>query len=139
MVELLHSGSSGVFDSRFADMQGTDSGVFFDAYTPDVGNEPWFSDGTPEGTHLIADINPGSSSSDPRAAVWFDGKVYFFATDAQRGWQLWRADSAGQDLRQLTALTIEPDATVGRGPNGLVFAAGDLEHGVELWGLNPRQ
>jgi hypothetical protein len=25
------------------------------------------------------------------------------------------------------------------GPNGIVFSARDQEHGVELWGLNPRQ
>jgi ELWxxDGT repeat protein len=32
----------------------------------DHGVEPWWSDGTPEGTHRIADLCPGSCSSNPR-------------------------------------------------------------------------
>jgi len=135
------------FDNRLSDMRGTDSGVYFDASTSDAGVEPWFSDGTPEGTHRIADVNPGTPSSYPQSAVWFGGRLYFFANDAQNGWQLWRANDAGEDARRLTDLanpvppfgrSDESPFSVGSGPNGIVFAAGDLEHGVELWGLNPR-
>jgi ELWxxDGT repeat protein len=32
--------------------------LFFKAWTPDWGNEPWASDGTEEGTYMISDTNP---------------------------------------------------------------------------------
>ena len=135
------------FDNRWSNMQGTNTGVYFDAAAPDQGYEPWFSDGTPEGTHVIEDIDPGSPSSYPQSAVWFGGRVYFFANDAQNSWQLWSANDTGEDARRLTDITNivspldprdEAPFSVGTGPNGITFSARDQEHGVELWGLNPR-
>jgi len=136
------------FSNRFSEMRGASSGVFFDAAETGLGYEPWFSDGTPEGTHLIEDINPGTSSSYPQSAVWYGRRVYFLANDAQNSWQLWSANDAGEDARRLTEITNvvsplerqdEAPFSVGAGPNGIVFSARDQEHGVELWGFNPRQ
>jgi ELWxxDGT repeat protein len=62
--------------------------LFFKAWTPDTGNEPWASDGTEEGTYMIADTNPtkgdngiGNGGSVTEVAQFpYKGKVY------GRGW-----------------------------------------------------
>jgi ELWxxDGT repeat protein len=71
------------------------------------GSEPWTSDGTAEGTTLLKDINPGgvTSNSNPgidlqtsalptnaRQVATAGGYVYFAATDAAHGRELWRTD-----------------------------------------------
>ncbi|MCB1520803.1 MAG: hypothetical protein KDJ37_09530 [Hyphomicrobiaceae bacterium] len=59
--------------------------VFFTAYRPDVGTELFVTDGTINGTHLVADLFPGTSSSNPRN----------FSTD---GTYLYFSVSSGPDL-----------------------------------------
>lgn len=59
--------------------------VFFTAYRPDVGTELFVTDGTINGTHLVADLFPGTSSSAPRN----------FSTD---GTYLYFSVSSGPDL-----------------------------------------
>jgi ELWxxDGT repeat protein len=41
------------------------------------GLEPWVSDGTASGTHMLDDIWPGSESSLPRRFTYAGGRVYF--------------------------------------------------------------
>jgi ELWxxDGT repeat protein len=83
------------------DFIGTAAGlVFFSATDASHGTELWASDGTPAGTYLVRDINPGNASATPgtlHTAATLDGVLYFSATDAARGMQLWRSDgtSAG--------------------------------------------
>src|SRR3954470_23549626 len=44
-----------------ADLAALDDGrALFDADDGTHGVEPWVTDGTPEGTYLVADINPSS-------------------------------------------------------------------------------
>ena len=50
-------------DPRFA--AGPDGYVYFRAFRPDIGVELFRSDGTPEGTGLVADIVPGPTGSFP--------------------------------------------------------------------------
>ncbi|MDR0698669.1 MAG: T9SS type A sorting domain-containing protein [Tannerella sp.] len=62
--------------------------LFFKAWTPDTGNEPWASDGTEEGTYMISDTDPtkndagiGNGGNVTEVAQYpYDGKVY------GRGW-----------------------------------------------------
>lgn len=37
--------------------------LVFQAWTLDAAHEPWVSDGTPEGTYMVCDINPSKSAS----------------------------------------------------------------------------
>ncbi|MDR2805384.1 MAG: T9SS type A sorting domain-containing protein [Dysgonamonadaceae bacterium] len=63
--------------------------LFFKAWTPEVGNEPWASDGTEAGTYMIADTNPtkgdngiGNGGNMTEVGQFpYDGKVY------GRGWK----------------------------------------------------
>ncbi len=41
---------------------------------------------------MVADINPGSSSSDPRHLTAMNGRVYFVAKDGWSGLELWTSD-----------------------------------------------
>ena len=56
------------------------------------GQELWGSDGTPGGTRLVRDINPGPASSGIRSMVVVQGIAYFWADDGTNGVQLWRSD-----------------------------------------------
>lgn len=57
-----------------------------------TGNELWISDGTPEGTTLLADIHDGSASSGITTMFTFNGKVYFGAYTPLEQNELWSTD-----------------------------------------------
>ena len=63
--------------------------IYFAARTSAEGFEPWVSDGTPEGTHLLADINPGSESSSFRNPVRLGRTLIFSADDGAHGEEPW--------------------------------------------------
>src|SRR5690606_7222722 len=42
--------------------------IFFSGYDPDSGTELWISDGTPQGAHLVVDLNIQGASSSPSDA-----------------------------------------------------------------------
>ena len=68
-------------------------GVLFFGFS-DTGHEPWFSDGTPEGTFLLKDINPGSPNSWNQQIDFLvlGDFAYFLANDPVTGIALWRTD-----------------------------------------------
>lgn len=115
------------------------------------GEELWCTDGTTEGTFLVADANPGTSGSEPRPWLATGSVVYFSAWDPDHGRELWRMDSLGRgarmvaDLRPgresgISDLIVEERAVLEiprRRPvewNGLVYFAGtNGDSGLELW------
>ena len=54
------------------------------------GLELWSTDGTSEGTVLVADLAPGPTGSAPEWLVAADGYLYFSADDGVNGRQLWQ-------------------------------------------------
>ena len=68
---------------RAAGFVTTDGRIFFAGETSN-GIELWTTDGTQAGTHLVKDINPGSSNSSPHAFTEMNGKVYFAGGSCQR-------------------------------------------------------
>jgi trimeric autotransporter adhesin len=99
------------------------------------GLELWETDGTPEGTALVADLLPGPSSSRPflRAA---SGDTVYFLAHGPNGFGLFRrSDGAPSLVRDLSAGGTD-DASVGRPArvgSRLLFPAFDPEAGSELW------
>lgn len=63
-ITILGSASPAPFEdsnpSGFVELNGR---VYFNAQSNDYGYELWASDGTPEGTYQVKDINPGTNSS----------------------------------------------------------------------------
>jgi ELWxxDGT repeat protein len=55
------------------------------------GAELWISDGTIDGTHLLYDLNPGPAPSDADHFTIVGGTLYFAATGANTGHELWAA------------------------------------------------
>lgn len=70
----------------------TPDGLVFVNLTEDSGGEPWFTDGTPEGTRQLADINPGAGDSDPRNFYFSDDALYFSANDGILDREPWMID-----------------------------------------------
>lgn len=67
--------------------------VYFTATEGVHGYELWQSDGTAAGTLLLADINPGPASSEPRDFIVVGNALYFTADDGIHGRELWRLGS----------------------------------------------
>lgn len=53
------------------------------------GKEPWITDGTAEGTHLLTDIETGSASSSPKSYIAVGDKIIFSAYNSNYGSELW--------------------------------------------------
>jgi len=66
--------------------------AFFSATDDTHGEELWVTDGTPEGTKLVKDINPGSGSSNVNWMARFNDKVVFAADNGENGMELWISD-----------------------------------------------
>ncbi len=106
------------------------------------GRELWRSDGTPAGTWMVADIQPGASASFTGAPVLvpvavMDGAYYFRADDGIHGEELWRSDGTGAGT--VLVADLHPGA-VGSAPRHLTvvgseicFAATTPAEGEELW------
>ncbi|HKS23238.1 MAG TPA: Ig-like domain repeat protein [Thermoanaerobaculia bacterium] len=101
------------------------------------GPEPWVTDGTAEGTSLLADIRPGPAGSVFRTGVSLGDRALFAADDGTFGLEPWVSDGtpAGThmvaDIAPGKASSIQNEIGVMKGI--AFFAATDTAHGVELW------
>jgi ELWxxDGT repeat protein len=67
-------------------------GLVFEGSDDSVGAEPWFTDGTAEGTVRLRDIEPGPGFSGPERFTARGGLVFFSARPAATGNELWVTD-----------------------------------------------
>lgn len=126
---------------------GQDAVYFFTH--PGGARELWRSDGTVGGTTQVP-LDPGLSVwfMAPGRVVMLDGELYFTASDAIHGLELWRTDGSAPmlvaDVRPGSAGGLEPDdfeeeVWNGDGPlltalsDRVLFFANDGVHGRELW------
>jgi ELWxxDGT repeat protein len=119
--------------------------VFFFATDQGTGLELWKSDGTPCGTVLVKDINPGPNDSGA-PQLWYDemravdNTLFFIADDGSHGPELWRSDGTAGGTTLVR--DIDPSAPVacdstlvirtGATANGSLRAAGasDAQYGL---------
>jgi ELWxxDGT repeat protein len=99
--------------------------LFFADDDPVIGDEPWVSDGTAAGTHLIEDIYPQSADqgSNPSGFVAFAGRLAFAADDGVSGRELWVSDATAGGTTLLA--DINPGAAASN-PNHLFTFGGAL-------------
>ena len=101
------------------------------------GRELWQTDGTPAGTHIAADIEPGPESSSPWQFRTVGDQVLFSAGAAASGLELWQIDGGSAAPELVTDLYpgIESSAPVmlGSSDEALYFLADDGVVGREIW------
>lgn len=145
--------SQDTYDQVFAGSVTTGSGwiyldqnddyIFFAASTNTTGRELWRSDGTPDGTMLLKDINP-SGSSNPQgpsssiiATAVVNNTLFFTASDGTTGRELWKSDGTEvgtvliKDIWTGTNWGAESEYLVEF--NGGVAFEGRDDNGIELW------
>ncbi|HEX2223934.1 MAG TPA: ELWxxDGT repeat protein, partial [Thermoanaerobaculia bacterium] len=108
--------------------------AFFAVEDEEHGDEVWTSDGTPEGTTLLADFQPGPSGSNPAGFTEFQGRVYF-STRVDAEHLVWKSDgtAAGTGVVKSFPLSSYLPAFFTEHAGALYFFADDGEHGFELW------
>jgi len=92
---------------RFLDIGGR---ALF-AAASDEGEELWVTDGTPDGTKMVRDINPGPGDSSPLFFP-FGTSALFFATDALHGRELWRTDGTPAGTSLVKDITPGPASAI---------------------------
>lgn len=117
--------------------------LFFAAWDAEHGHELWTSDGTVEGTRLLADILPGPSGSFPSSLTEVGNVLMFSASDGLHGAEPWTSDGTTTGTRMLA------DVAPGAGPSSpslfaatcddLFFIAFHPDSGRELWALAARE
>lgn len=66
--------------------------MYFSGRDASTAYEPWVTDGTPEGTYMLYDLNPGSLGSSPSDFHVIGNTLFFFANTAATGRELWKYD-----------------------------------------------
>gem|GEM_PF-1427235 len=125
--------------NNFASINDT---VYFRAMTDGNGWELFKSEGTPESTELVKEINPGSESGNYGYLVVLNEKIYFHGNDGIHGTELWESDGTEQGTNMIKDIWV--GAGSGRLVNNKVFVsdslmyfiANDNIHGMELWRSN---
>jgi len=103
-----------------------DSGrLFFKSTDPLHADEPWISDGTSAGTHILANIaqEVRTNDSNPNFLTDVDGTLYFSADDGVHGVELWKSDGTAGGTS--IAFDIAPGAASSN-PSMLVAWNGSL-------------
>ncbi len=148
LVADLHPGSGG---SAPRPLAAFGERLFFAAWDPQHGRELWLTDGTPAGTSLVRDLNPGPASGIVDTRVYFNQlrpaakprlwrkRLYFAATDGASGLELWSSDGTPEGTQRLRDIHPGPGSSSPSGfaPFGdrLFFAATDGTTGFELWAV----
>lgn len=117
--------------------------AYFAATDAAHGEELWVTDGTPAGTQLVKDINPGSGSSDINWMQRFNDKVVFAADNGQDGMELWISDGTEAGTRLVRDIhefaSSDPRGFTQVNETQFVFGAKDFEsenyssRGAQWW------
>ncbi len=110
--------------------------AIFVANDGQTGSELWKSDGTEQGTVLIADLLPGPEGSQPENLTIVNGEVFFTALDADDEFDIWKTDGTTAG----TVKVFDADASGVYYPTQLTesggqlfFTAYEVATGYELW------
>lgn len=106
---------------------GADGLVYLGADDSVHGRELWRTDGTPGGTELVADLNPGAGSSAPWGFTPLGPNLLFAATTTTAGTEPWITDGTAAGTHLLADVVPGSDGSGPRwfreGPGGVYFQA----------------
>lgn len=139
MVRDILPGNPGSNPRRLTVVGST---LYFVADTLEAGSELWKSDGTEAGTVMVKDIAPGQSSglvtgTFTTRLAGAGGLVFFAASTAGAGVELWRSDGTEAGtimLKDIQAGSPSSDpAVLTAAGNQVFFIAHNETSGYELW------
>merc|ERR1711939_106818 len=119
LVSDIRTGASG---SSPQHLTAFNDGIAFSAEDTYANQEPWFSDGTSNGTFKLSEINPGGASS-PANFTPVDNQIFFVADDGSTGRELWVS------TQNANSATLVKDLQIGSGsslPRDLTSFKGKL-------------
>src|SRR6185436_9633152 len=96
--------------------------LYFSAADDITGSELWRTDGTPDGTRRVRDINPGAGGSYPAQMIDLNGVLIFTASEPRGGSEIWRSDGTFAGTAMVRDLF---PGSLGSSPNN-VLRVGDL-------------
>ncbi len=129
--DVCRGGCSSASGSR-VELVGAGDSAYFWADDGEAGDELWRTDGTREGTTLVADVCPGGCSSYPRDLGVAGSRVYFKAKPAaDADLSFWVSDGTPGGFEELVAdCNCEPVASLG---DKVFFRHWTAQLGDELW------
>jgi ELWxxDGT repeat protein len=135
LVEDLVPGASSSFPQSITDASNSFSDRFFFRAVTSLGYELWVSDGTPGGTDLVEDINPGAADSFPSNLTVLGSRVYFMAQGADSLWDVWQSNGNAAGTFQISDDDNQTGAVTPLAKfNGRLIAERfDPVHGFEPW------
>lgn len=126
--------SNGINASEIVELNNI---AYFSANDTLLNYELWATDGTPQGTYLAVDINPGGSGSYPKNITNCNGMLYFSARSSQYGRELYRSDGTASGTIRISDINLDdkdsnPDKfTFHQG--SVYFTAYDQTYKYQLW------
>ena len=118
---------------QFFEFQGI---LYFSAFYLSVGQELWRTDGTEEGTWMVADLWPGSASGNPRYLGQSDTH-FFISAQSSLGSEIFKSDGTEEGTALLTDLNPGFSSSFPRNFTKLedlfVFTADHPDYGNELF------
>lgn len=110
LIEDLEGGGAEDYHDVFVFLAGDENGFLFSVRHGRYGREPWYSDGTKEGTVLLADLVPGREESRPRFGGRASNQLLFSATIPEVGTELFAVSLAylATDTESLAVLPEQP-------------------------------
>jgi ELWxxDGT repeat protein len=165
LVKDINPDSNGSYPGSASGAPGMvalgDGHALFSADDGSRGRELWTSDGTADGTYLLADLWPGSNTPNPGSgdypnssnptnfAALGQGRILFAASDPEHGNELWISDGTADGTHlvadiwaggsvpysgaSFTANSSGPSNILPLGNGSALFSADDGVHGRELW------
>ncbi|MFN0054661.1 MAG: ELWxxDGT repeat protein [Planctomycetales bacterium] len=147
MVKDINTGSGDYYYyySYPRDLTNINGTLYFTADDGTHGIELWTSDGTPAGTRMVKDLNPGSrygypDNSYPSNLTDVNGTLFFTADEGGDSRTLWTSDGTAAGTRRIRDIDPGSDDDYYAYPddltnvNGILFfTADDGVHGTELW------
>jgi len=138
-AELLKNINYGSAGSYISYMTKCGAKVLFKATNSGSSNsELWVTDGTADGTFLLKEINPSTTTgSDIGQMTIFNNEAYFSANDGTHGSELWKSDGTAGGTVMVKDIAPGSQGSQPGYPvvwnNSLYFRAFHPDFGTELW------